>query len=142
MRLNTIFLAALLAVTAILFIYCAKETPASSTAPVKQLTLRGGPCNLTLSTTNGIDVCGTQANAVDCGTVNGIDLQGQDFIGPNGSTTYTVTPPCVLLVSRNPGFLDTDLVTVIAETDNGKEEYAVPLNGTVQINVDDNCTPF
>ena len=142
MKLRIFLVSATLTLMAALFVYCAKETPVNTANASKRLTLRGGPCNVTLTTTNGIDICGTQANAVVCGTVSGIDLTGQDFIGPNGTATYTVTPPCILLVSRNPNFLDTDLVTVMAETDNGKEEYAVPLNGTVQINIDDNCTPF
>jgi len=141
MRLKTTFAVAALAAATILFVYCSKENPVAQNIPAKELSSRG-PCTITLTPTNGVNICGTQTSAAVCAVVGGVDVLGTDFIAPNGTQTYTITPPCVLLVSRNPNFLDTDLVTVHAETGNGKEEYNVPFTGTVQINVDANCTPF
>lgn len=148
MKLKVLLFSSALLLGAALFTYCTKETPAAE--PVQTVNTEQeeagsrGPCVVTIKALGGcINVCGTTNDPAVAGC--GISASGQILRGtatiPMGATqVFILDAPTSMLLSRGP-CVSGQIVTALA-TSNNQWAYAVPMAGTVQLNIDMNCDLF
>ena len=144
MKIKSLLLAAGFFAVAALFTFCTKEElPTTPTAnqgsePVTER----GICNVTVQVFNGsLDLCGTQANLVNCATIGTANLFGDGFIPNNGTATYTMTTPTILRLKRNPNFPSAAASMVaLVSTPAGVKKIFIPANQAwVNVQIDDAC---
>lgn len=145
MKLKALFLSSAILTVAALFTYCTKETPAAE--PVQTVNTEQEEagsralCQVNIQAIGGcLDVCGTQTTPAICGSVGGVPLTGSAFIPMGGNQNFFINSPAKLLISRNPSCVSSQFVGAIV-TSNGAKPYVVPLVGTVEVTIDNLCTP-
>ncbi len=144
MTIKTLFIAASLTVSAVFFSNCTKDATVpeivqSESGKDQEASLRG-TCKVRIAASNSaLNICGAQNSAIPCTSLVGINLYGSDVINNNASAQYNLTTPASLLISRT-GVSASAFVTATVTTSAGTQVYNVPLTGTVQVNIANDCS--